>query len=830
MHSAIVSNILATVVFLAAAPLMHLSAQESETTDSIETENFEKFSGFFDFFWDETEGKIWLQLKSDEQPFLYVTSLATGLGSNPVGLDRGQLGQDRLVRFKQVASKVYLIQENLKYRASSNNAAERRAIQESFANSILWSGDVQDGLVDITSLLVRDAHDCIGTLESSGQGSYKLDKDRSFIYLPRTKAFPKNSEFEVTLTFESSKPGRLANRTAADGKSVSLRQHHSFVELPGPGYEPRSWDPRVGSFAISYADYSAPIDQPIEKRLITRHRLEKRDADKQTSAPKEPIVYYVDNGVPEPVLSALVEGASWWNEAFESAGFENAFQVRVLPEDADPMDVRYNVIQWVHRATRGWSYGQSFIDPRTGEIIKGHVLLGSLRVRQDHLLFEGLGVGRVNACGLGFSPEPSYLSQSAPGANSIDVALARIRQLSAHEVGHTLGFAHNFAASTYADRASVMDYPAPRAKISAGELDLSDAYGVGIGEWDKFSVQYAYGQFTDEQLAALIKDSLEENMLYITDADARPAGAAHPLANLWDNGSDPVSGLKHELEVRRIALANFGIESLGEGQPLGDLEKVFVPLYMHHRYQVDAAAKMLGGFNYSYAIKGDGQTPVQSIPAQQQWEALEALLSTLSPENLAIPKQITDLMAPKVYSSPADRERFESATSPIFDAASAIRSAAELTIANLLQSERAARLVLQEGQPEALSLSKLCAVVSRYYSFAAVDPAIEPGRSQVRRIVQSLFAEHLTKLARDNGVPLEVRAVATRQLGQFSSALKGAAATAKNQSSLDVATWSALAGQIDRFLQRSAPEQKPVSPIELPPGSPIGNSPLPLQR
>lgn len=813
-------------ICLALSSLMQLNALcDEDANKSINVADFTSYEGFFDFYWDEEEGKIWLRLKSDDEPFLYVTSLATGLGSNPVGLDRGQLGQDRLVRFRQVGNKVFLIQENVKYRASSSNPAERRAIQESFANSILWSGDIKDGLVDITSLLVRDAHDCIGTLESSGQGSYKLDKDRSFVYLPRTKAFPKNTEFEVTLTFESSKPGRLASRTAADGKSVSLRQHHSFVELPSAGFRPREWDPRVGAFAVSYADYSAPIDEPIEKRLITRHRLEKRNPDKSLSPPKNPIIYYVDNGVPEPVLSALIEGASWWNEAFEAAGFENAFLVKVLPENADPMDVRYNVIQWVHRATRGWSYGQSFTDPRTGEIIKGHVLLGSLRVRQDHLLFEGLGVGKVNACGLGFAPQQNYLSQVAPDASSLDIALARIRQLSAHEVGHTLGFAHNFAASTYADRASVMDYPAPKAQIASGKLDLSDAYGVGIGEWDKFSVQYAYGEYDDAELEELIQDSIAGEMLYITDADARPAGAAHPLANLWDNGEDPVSGLKHELEVRKIALSQFGIDSLGDGQPLGDLEKVFVPLYMHHRYQVDAAAKMLGGFLYSYAIKGDGQTPIQPVPGKEQWQALEALLATLSSENLAIPKRITDQMAPKVYSSPSDRERFESSTSPIFDTASAIRSAAELTIANLLQPERAARLVLQEGVPEALSLSGLCNALGGFYTFEAVDPSSDPRRSQVRRIVQSVYTEHLIDLAGSPNSPIEVRAIANQQLFRFSTDLKRAARTGEDQGSLDVATWLELAGQIDRFLERSVPEQKPTPATELPPGSPIGSLP-----
>ena len=675
-----------------------------KATKSIDTSSMKKSAGLFNFYWDEAEGKIWLEIPKFDEPFIYVSSLATGLGSNPVGLDRGQLGSTRMVRFHRVGPRVFLQQDNLKFRANTNNASERKAVRDSFASSIIWSAKLETSenniaLVDLTSLIVRDAHGCVRTLSRSDQGSFKFDKDRSYVFMPGTKSFPDNSEFEATITLTSSSPGPLARRTSASGTEITLRQHHSFVRLPDSNYKPRRFDPRSGCFSSSFADYAVPIDKPLVQRYINRHRLAKKDPSAKVSPPVEPIVYYVDPGVPQPVRDALVEGASWWDQAFEAAGYKGAFQVKVLPADADPMDVRYNVIQWVHRATRGWSYGQSVVDPRTGEIIKGHVLLGSLRVRQDYLLMEGLGnsLGKpmdyfaqaCNGCAIEQSSSEEALSQIAAPEKSIDVALARIRQLSAHEVGHTLGFAHNFAASTYADRASVMDYPAPRTKITDGKIDLSDAYGVGIGEWDKFTVQYAYSDFGDadesKELKKLVEKSIAGKMLYITDADSRSPGSAHPMSNLWDNGTEPVSALAHEMKVRAIALSKFDSNMLAKGEPLSELEKVFVPIYLHHRYQVDATAKMLGGYDYTYAIKGDGQTPVKAIAIKRQIAAFNELMKTIEPSALLIPKRITDVLPPASVRSASDREKFSSQTSPIFDPWHAAEVAADLTIANMLQ-------------------------------------------------------------------------------------------------------------------------------------------------
>jgi hypothetical protein len=363
--------------------------------------------------------------------YLYVEGLLTGLGSNPVGLDRGQIGETRLVSLRWVGNRLLFQAENLRYRALGDDPLEARAVDESFADAVLWGGELvaREGdraLVDFTSFVARDAHDVTGTLRRTEQGSYSLDAARSAVDMDACLAFPDNLELEAVLTFGTSgDPGWEVASASAHGASFSVVQHHSLIRLPDDGYEPRVFHPSSCFYEVAFSDYGAPLDRPILTQWVVRHRLEKVDPSAERSPAVEPLVYHLDPGTPEPVRSALIEGASWWNQAFEAAGFEDAFRVEMLPEDAHPLDVRYNVIQWVHRATRGWSYGGGVVDPRTGEMIKGHVTLGSLRVRQDRLIFEGLaGTG---ATGTGAPDDP------------VEMALARIRQLSAHEVGHTLG-------------------------------------------------------------------------------------------------------------------------------------------------------------------------------------------------------------------------------------------------------------------------------------------------------------------------------------------------------------------------------------------------------
>ena len=593
-----------------------------------------------------------------------------------------------MVQFRKVGPQILLVQRNLDYRAVSDNADEVASVADAFAQSVLFGFKavaMEDGrtLIDLTPMLLSDVHGVIQRLNQGKQGSFKLDAGRSAPYLPRTKNFPENSEFEALLTFTGEATGSQLRSVTPTSNSFSLRMHHSFVELPDADYEPRRFDPRSGYFQMSYADYATPIDQPLTQRFITRHRLEKKDPAAEMSEAVEPIIYYLDRGAPEPVKSALLEGARWWNEAFEAAGYQNAFQVEVLPEGADPLDVRYNVINWVHRSTRGWSYGSSVIDPRTGEIIKGHVLLGSLRVRQDFLLAQGL----IEAYAEGETPDPRME----------EMALARLRQLSAHEVGHTIGLAHNFAASVN-ERASVMDYPHPYVQLKDGKIDLSEAYGVGIGEWDKRTILYGYQDFeAGEDVDAGLSDILEDNerlgLFYLSDADARPTGSSQPQAHLWDNGGDATTELQRILGVRQHALYNFGVNNLAPGQPLSELEKVLTPVYLMHRYQVEAVAKQIAGYHYTYEVSGGYETAgVKPVDDVQQDSAVAALLTTLSPEYLRLPPSIYQLIPPPAMGYSRDRELFKTTTGGGMDPMGMAELAADNTLKFLLHPERLARI------------------------------------------------------------------------------------------------------------------------------------------
>ena len=565
------------------------AAQGATPTPTIaeKTAGIEKLPGYFNLYWDAKQGKLWLEVDKWGTEFLYQSGLPAGIGSNDIGLDRGQLGATRMVRFDRSGPKVLLVQENLEYRALSQDPDERRAVRDSFAESALWgftaAAEEKDrALVDATDFFLRDAHHVPEALRRTKQGAYRLDLSRSAIYLPRTKNFPLNTEVEATLTFTGEEPGPWVRQVTPSPEAITVREHHSFVQLPPPGYKPREYDARASFFGIQYLDYATPIGEPIVKRFIARHRLEKKEPKEAMSEPVEPIVYYLDRGAPEPIRSALLEGGRWWNQAFEAAGYKNAFRVELLPEGADMMDLRYNVIQWVHRATRGWSYGAGVIDPRTGEIIKGQVTLGSLRVRQDYLIAEAL-----------LAP----YEKGKPVSPKIEqMALARLRQLAAHEVGHTLGLEHNYSASTV-NRSSVMDYPPPYVKLDAGGVpDLSDAYAMGIGEWDKVSIAYGYQDFppgVDEHAALdkILKDAFARGLRFLTDQDARPAGSSSSLAHLWDSGTNAVDELRRLLEVRVAALKRFGENNLREGAPMATLEDVLVPLYLMHRYRWKRQAK-----------------------------------------------------------------------------------------------------------------------------------------------------------------------------------------------------------------------------------------------
>src|SRR2546423_8109 len=675
-----------------------LSAQVRSGSDAPKTATIsekvapmQKFPGYFPFYWDAKAGKVWLEIDKWNAEFLYVESLPSGIGSNDIGLDRGQVGQSHIVRFERTGPRVLLIASNEAFRANSDNSDERRAVKDAFAESTLWGFEVwaEEGnraLVDATAFYLRDVHGIPGTLQRNQQGQFRLDPTRCAFYLANTKNFPQNTEVETTLTFTTEgEAGTLVRSVTPVALAITVREHVSFVELPPPGFKPRVNDPRAGYFGIQYLDFATPISEPIVKRYIDHHRLQRKDPSAAMSEPVKPIVYYVDRGAPEPVRSALIEGASWWNQAFEAAGYRNAFRVEVMPPDADPMDVRYNVIQWVHRSTRGWSYGASLTDPRTGEIIQGRVSLGSLRDRQDFLIAEGL-----------LAPYGQDKTQVAKIMEQ--VMLARLLQFAAHELGHTLGLQHNFAAST-TNRASVMDYPAPLVKLGTDGLpDISDAYAKGIGEWDKVAIAYGYQDFpagTDEgpALDRILGDAFKRGLVYLTDQDARPASASSSVAHLWDNGANVIDGLAQVMKVRAVALQRFGENNIREGAPMATLEDVLAPLYMYHRYQVEATAKLVGGEDYTFSLRGKGDKNPQIISPEEQRRALNAVLDTLKPENLALPEPLIKSIPPRPAGYGRTREDFRIRTFPTFDALAPAEAFANHVCDFLLNQERAARIV-----------------------------------------------------------------------------------------------------------------------------------------
>jgi hypothetical protein len=784
----------------------HVRAQRLPTI-AERTSGFQKKAGFVPFYLDESSGKLYLELGTFDTDLLYVTSLPAGLGSNDIGLDRGLLGEERVVRFNRVGKKVLLVQPNLKYRAVTQDAAERRAVETSFAQSVLcgFTVEAEEGgrvLVDATDFLLRDAMNVAARLRAQKQGTYRADASRSALYAPRTKNFPQNTELEATVTFVGGEDaGNFVQSVAPSAEALSLRLHHSFVQLPDADYQPRVFDPRSSFIATSHYDYSTPVDQPIEKFFIIRHRLKKKNPAAKVSEAVEPIVYYLDNGTPEPIRSALLEGARWWNQAFEAAGYRDAFQVRMLPDSADPMDVRYNVVNWVHRSTRGWSYGASVVDPRTGEIIKGHVTLGSLRVRQDYLIAQGL----LSPFETGKPADPRLMQ----------LALNRLKQLAAHEIGHTLGLLHNYAASVN-DRASVMDYPHPTVKLDAkNNVDVSDAYAAGIGAWDEVSINFGYREFpkgTDERKALneILETAQKAGLLYLSDQDARPASSFSPIAHLWDNGRDPVAELRNTLAVRKKALTDFSEKTVPVGTPLALLEDALVPIYNYHRYQVEAAAKLVGAMDYRYALRGDEQVPTAFVPAERQLAALDAVLETLQPAVLTVPEPIVKLIPPRPAGYPFSRELFKKRTGLAFDPLAAAEAAADFPLGLLLNAERANRLVEHDARGNGPGLS---AVLTRLVDGLWKAPTASGLERAVQQQTQQIFLTHLMALSQNETAHYATKAAATEALKKLKTYLDGQ----KAASSVDVA-------HVEYALERmkNPAAAKTVQHRELPPGAPIG--------
>ncbi len=778
------------------------------------TKGFQKSAGFFPFYWDEKGGRILLEIDKLDQEILYVSSLPSGVGSNDLGLDRGQIGQTRIVKFVRSGPKILLLQPNYDYRAVSPNPDERQSVEQAFAQSVIWGfkAEAQEGnrvLIDLTPFLLRDSHQLADKLEELKQGSYKAEESRSAVFMPRTKGFPQNSEFEAIVTLVGKAKGREISSVTPDPSALTVHLHHSFIQLPDAGYQPRAFDPRAGYYANEFLDYATPIDQPLVQRQLMRHRLRKKDPAAAVSEAVEPIVYYLDRGAPEPVRSALLEGAAWWNQAFEAAGYRNAFQVKLLPEGADPMDIRYNLIQWVHRSTRGWSYGASIVDPRTGEIIKGQVSLGSLRVRQDFLIAEGL-----------LQP---YEEGQPTNPAMLQMAVARLRQLAAHEVGHTLGLYHNYAASTQ-ERASVMDYPMPRILLGAdGSVDLSQAYATGIGSWDKRAILYGYQDFgpaADEAAAlqAIMRQTLAEGYAFISDADARAPGGAHPAAHLWDDGPNAARELNRLMDIRRKLLDGFSEKALAPGRPLAQLEEVLVPIYLLQRYQVEAAAKQIGGLYYTYAVKGDGQPITRLLAPAEQWEAVEALLRTLSPRELALSEELLAKIPPRPVNYGRSRETFPARTGLTFDPLAAAESAATTTLEFLLHPERAARL--EQYHARHAEQPGLSAVLDKLLA-ATWGRAPETGPAgELQRLVQTLTLRQLLTLAAAPQAPTGVRALTALKVEELKKRLEKLRKTGANE---NVRATALAALRTIREFEENPEKFQPAPALSMPDGSPIGS-------
>jgi hypothetical protein len=793
-----------TVTVLLFFLTLALSAQSFKAL--ADKKDLSQYEGYFNFWYSENEDKIYLEVDELGEEFLYVHALTSGLGSNDIGLDRGQLGGTAVVKFQRAGNKLLLVQPNQDYRAITDNALERRSVQQAFATSVLYGFKIiedLDGkfLIDFTPFLMQDAHGVSQALKRTSQGSYTLDKSKSAIAMERTKTFPKNSEFEVLLTFSGTPSGQYVRSVAPDPSNLTVIQHHSFVKLPEKGFQMRKFDPRSGVYPLGYQDYSSPIHESLTKRFIRRHRLEKKNPNAKISEAVEPIVYYLDPGTPEPVRSALLEGASWWNQVFEAIGYKDAFQVKMLPDDADPLDLRYNVIQWVHRSTRGWSYGASVTDPRTGEILKGHVSLGSLRIRQDFMIAQALMNKPFGESDDNYQP-------------MLEMALARIRQLSAHEVGHTLGFTHNFAASTDG-RSSVMDYPHPIITLKNNQIDFSDAYDIGIGEWDKVTVAYSYGdpktnQSEEEYLNEVLTQAKEDGLQFISDADARPQGSAHGYAHLWDNGKNPAQELNRVLDLRSKAINNFSLDNIKTGEAYSVLEDVFVPLYFFHRYQTEAAVKLVGGLDYSYATKGSGLLPVETISKSIQNDALQATLKTLDAETLAIPERLLQLFPPRAFGYNRTRESFKSNTGVSFDALGAASTASDMTLVLLLHPQRANRLIQQKALED--SLLGLEDVLTQLLEQTLYKKMKFDYVGEVQNSINFNVLKHLMNLsASDQSIP-QVKAITNAILHKLKVNLENDSSIIKKE----------MAYRIEQFMEE--PEKFKVIPSpQIPDGSPIGS-------
>jgi hypothetical protein len=813
--AALAAFLIFTSLLLAQGPA---HKEPSKTLPGIaeKTGGMQSNPGFFADYWDAREGTLWLRIENAkwDTPFILYESLPSGVGSNDIGLDRGEPGETYVVHFERSGKQVLLVAENQEFRAVTDDAEQQRAVRGAFPQSVLWGFEVaaEDGdavLVDATKFFLSDVHGVATRIANAKQGKFKVEPTRSAIYLPRTKNFPENTEIESTLTFVGEEPGNLIRQVTPESHAITVREHISFIQAPAAGFHSRAYDPRSGYFGIRYMDFATPVDESIVKREIARFRLARKDPSAAVSEPVKPIIYYVDRAIPEPVRSAVIEGVGWWNQAFTAAGYKDAFQVKLLPEGVDPMDVRYNVVEWVPRSTRGWSIGNAVTDPRTGEIINGHVRLDALRIRQVFLIAQGL----LDP----FGKDPAALAK----ANAM--ALARIRQLAAHETGHTLGLMHNYAASIV-NRASVMDYPPPTVTLGADGLpDVSNAYAVGIGAWDKVAITYGYRDFpagTNEAQALdkVLDDAFSSGLLYLTDQDARPMGSASPIAHLWDMGGNDTDALQQVMAVRTAALKNLSENAIREHTPMATLEDVLVPVYLYHRYQLTAVAKSIGGVNYSFDLRGQNRKDPEIVPAAQQRQALHAILKTLSPQMLAVPQSLLAIIPPRPPEYPSSRENFARRTSPAFDSLAPAEAAAEIVVQLLFQTERAQRMI--EYHARDAGNPGFDELLDEVLAATWKTPRTPGYNGAIQRTVNAVVLNHLMSLAADEHASSQVRAVTLLKLDELKKWLGSQEVLLKDAPTR--AEFFFAKNQIDHF-EKNPAEVHMTTPAAPPAGDPIGS-------
>lgn len=723
---------------------------------------------------DADRNKLLLELTPAQlgKDMLHQSVLATGLGVSALGLDRGQTGGSAVVRFERRGKRVLLMRDNWAVRAQGASEAGARAAREAFPSSVIASFPIESEangtmVVDATSFFLADTYGIGDSFRRSQQGSPRVDAARSWIDAERTKAFPMNTEIHAVLTFAVDNPGAALRRTVPDAASPVFEVHHSLVALPAAeGFRPRKGDARSGLFGISFNDFAQGLEGTYRDGFANRWRLVPKDVAAyqrgQLTEPVTPIVYYLDPGIPEPYRTAFRDGGMWWNKIFESAGFRNAFAVRDLPAGADPMDARYNMIYWVHRNGPGPSVGPSFADPRTGEIIRTVVRMDSWRSLIDYNIYAGL-LPAAGANGLNMSAE--------------DFAMARRRQHTAHEIGHTIGLSHNFIAASQ-DRSSVMDYPVPLITVDPrGTLDLSKSYAPFGGGWDSLAIRYGYAWYPDARaeqagLERIVAEGLKRGLRFVGDQHSGPEGSI-PEATRWVEGKTMFDAVERTSAVRKVAMEKFDERAIKPGEPLYLLNMRFAHVYLHHRYSLEGVIKYIGGMDFRYAMRGDGQVPTQILPVASQKRALGVALDALEPAALAVPERVMALIPPTPPGGDGSLEWMGSAGGTSFDQVSLAGGLATEVIESILHRERAARLVLFSARDAAnLSLDEvLRTLVDRTWGAA---PATNANEQALRRAVQRVALNTMLDRAGDRAALAEVRAIVEMQLGALDKRLAGA--------------------------------------------------------